>query len=196
MQFLADHHLVLPWSLRKHSSKPNPSTFTIFYEQNKMPQIKSMLIPVGRQSKKSPQHSPNIELSKQSFPIISMIKLPFFLTFMVLKWDVKRFIISLTFQDTQNCIEHNTIIKILVSERQNSVWERKSSKSKIGKITEKEVTSCTCTKQSRKEFITNGRDATMVTDKMRHYPVNTGNPKRCVGLNISPETMRAGRQDR
>lgn len=36
----------------------------------------------------------------------------------------------------------------------------------------------------------------MVTDKMRHYPVNTGNPKRCVGLNISPGTMRAGRQDR
>lgn len=156
-----------------------------------------MLIPVGRRRKKKPQHSPNIELSKQSFPIISLIKLPFFLTFTVLKWDVKRFIISLSliFQDTQNCIEHNTIIKILVSERQNSVWQRKSSKSKIGKITEKEVTSCTCTKQSRKEFITNGRDATMVTDKMRHYPVTTGNPKRCVGLNISPETMRAGRQD-
>lgn len=36
----------------------------------------------------------------------------------------------------------------------------------------------------------------MGTDKVRHYPVNTGNPKRCVGLNISPGTMRVGRQDR
>lgn len=82
MQSLADHHLAPPWSLRKHNSKQNPNIFAIFCEQNKIPQIKSMLIPVGRQSKKSPQHSPDIE---QSFPIISMIKLPFFLTFMVFK---------------------------------------------------------------------------------------------------------------
>lgn len=72
----------------------------------------------------------------------------------------------------------------------------KKVKSKIGKITEKEVTSCTCTKQSRKEFITNGRDAAMVTDKMRHYPVTAANPKRCAGLDIPPETMRVGRQER
>jgi len=49
---------------------------------------------------------------------------------------------------------------------QNSIWERKSSKSKIGKITEEKVTSCTFKKQSRKKFIINGRDARTVADKI------------------------------
>lgn len=68
-----------------------------------------------------------------------MMKFPFFLTFIALKGDIKRIIISLALQDTQHCTEHNTIIKILVFKRQNSIWERKSSKSQIGKITEEEV---------------------------------------------------------
>lgn len=77
----------------------------------------------------------------------------------------KKIIINLTIQDTQNCAEHNTIIKILVLRRQNGKWERKSRASKIGKITEEEVTSCICKKQSSKELITNGRDRRTVEDK-------------------------------
>lgn len=134
------------------------NAFATFYGKKKGHKLNLCLPQFGRQSKKTTQCSTNIELSKQSFSTVSMIRFPFFLTFMVLKWDVKRIIISLTIQYTRCCTEHNIIIKILVLKRQNS---------KIGKITEEEVTSCTCKKQSRKEFITNGRDARAVADKTR-----------------------------
>lgn len=170
------------------------NAFAIFYE--KKPQIKSMLTSVLEAKQKNPQHSTNIVLSKQSSSTISMIEFPFFLTFMVLKWDVKRITVSLTIQNTQNCTEHNTIIKILVLKRQNSIWERKSSKSKIGKNTEEEVTSCTCKKQNRKEFITNGRDGRTVADKIRDIILWIVVVQKDAQVWISHEKKRVGRQDR